>query len=1071
VEFLLLGSVGLWIDGREVVLGGPKQRAVLALLLLNAGRVVSRDRLIDGLWGEQPPESAAHTLDGYISRLRKLVGTERLLRERHGYRLVVEPGELDLERFERDVQGGRAALAAGDDRGAVEQLTRALGEWHDVPLADLQSEPFAAAATRDLEERRLAALEQRMDAELSLGRSDDLVAELERLVAANPFRERLIGQLALALHRSGRSADALAQLAEARQRFGSELGLELSPALRQLERGILQHEPGLLGRRPRAQTLRRRRVAIVSVAVLAAVAAGTAAWLAVGGGGTRASKSPTGLIASVGGNARVAVADSPGALASGNDALWLAEPSQSLVLRVDPRSSSIVDRISVTGTPGALAAGAHSLWVATSQPASVQRIDFATDKVTQTIPVGVNLVALAVGGGGLWAADYSDESLIELNPLTGSPARTVSLTSHPSSLVIDGTTCWVASHDDGVLTEVDLRTGAPVATANVGAGPSGLALAHRAVWVANDLAGTITRVDPATMASVATLATGSGASAITSTNGTLWVANQFSRTVSRIDARTNRIVRTSSTAGAPVALASVGGRVWTAMASAAPQRGGRLVLLSQGPFTSMDPAIEYEIFPPQLHGLAYDALVTFDHTGGAKGLQIVPDLALAVPVPSDGGLTYALRLRPGIRYSDGRFVRAQDVRRAFERLFRVRSPVAPAFQAIVGSARCGVAFCDLSHGITTDDARGSIVFHLTRVDTEFLYKLAFVFTAPVPPGAPWTEMKTTPFPGTGPYRIAKATRRTVVLVRNRFFHEWSHAAQPNGNPDEIVWRFGLSPAQEVRAIEAGRADWMFDNVPAEVLSSLRRERRSQLHPNVAPETDFVAIDTHNRPFDDVRVRRALNLAIDRKRVVAYYGNAARATCQILPPGVPGFVPYCPYRYDLAAARRLVAAAGARGARVSLVGFKDDATIQRPLILYLASVLRGVGLDPQIVWTTHATFTGAGRPDLVPNAWYADYPAASDFFSLFLECDGVYNRGRFCDPVLDRQIRAASNIEAADPQRAAVLWAGVDRRAVDHAAWAPLANPTLFDFTSARVRGYQHNLLWGFLADQVELRRS
>jgi ABC-type transport system substrate-binding protein len=221
---------------------------------------------------------------------------------------------------------------------------------------------------------------------------------------------------------------------------------------------------------------------------------------------------------------------------------------------------------------------------------------------------------------------------------------------------------------------------------------------------------------------------------------------------------------------------------------------------------------------------------------------------------------------------------------------------------------------------------------------------------------------------------------------------------------------------------------------------------------VAPETDFIAIDTRNRPFHDIRVRRALNLAIDRRRVAAYYGNAARATYQILPPGVPGFVPYPAYRNDLAAARRLVAAAGARGAHVSLVAFTDDATIHRPLILYLASVLRAVGLNPHILWTTHATFTGAGRPDLIPTGWYADYPAASDFFSVFLECDGAYNAGRFCDPVLDRQIRAATDIEAADPQRAAVLWAGADRRAV-------------------RIRNYQHNLLWGFLADQVELRPS
>jgi YVTN family beta-propeller protein len=1069
VEFFVLGSVRLRIEGREVALGGPKQRALLALLLLQSNRVVARDRLIDGLWGERPPSTAEHTLDGYVSRLRKLVGSERLVRERHGYRLHVEPGELDLERFEVLAEEGSQALAAGEDLTAATKLSAALAEWVDEPLVDLLNEPFAAAAVRELNDRRVVAVEQHVEAALRLGRAADVVSDLEQLIRENPFHERFIAQLTLALHQCGRSADALAQLAATRQRFGTELGMDVSPQLHELERRILQHDPTLAlpGRPTTRRRPRGRAAAAVAVAGLAAAATGVGLALDRhhGAGGDSATRSQ---LTAVGTRQVIDIPYASSALTTSGKALWIAQPDQSLVLRIDPTAGSVVDRVPVHGIPTAFAAADNSLWVATTQPGGVVRIDPATDTITQTVPLGINPVALAFTHGSLWVVDASDESLIKIDPRTGDALATVSLTSHPSSLVVDGTTGWVASHDDGTLTEVDLRTGTAVATATVGTGLSALTIASGAVWIANSLAGTVTRLDPTTMSVSATIATGSGPSAITSSGSSLWVANEFSQTLTRIDTRTSTVISTKRLAGAPLSLSVEGGKVWAATKPVIEHRGGRLVLLAQGPFTSMDPAIEYEVPPAQFHGLAYDTLVTFDHTGGPHGLEIVPDLAVAVPAPGDGGRSYAFRLRAGIRYSDGRLLAAGDVKRAFERLFRVRSPVADTFRAIAGTSGCSVAKCDLAPGITIDDQQRTVVFHLTRPDPEFLFKLAYVFTAPVPPGTPWTEMKTRPFPGTGPYRIAEATSREMRLVRNPFFHEWSRAAQPQGNPDEIDWRFGLSAAAEARAVAAGRADWMFDNVPGNVIAKLRRQRPSELHSNIAPETDFVQIDARRPPFHDSRVRRAFNLAIDHSRIVKLYGGAARPTCQILPPGVPGYRHYCPYRHGLAQARRLIRAAHAVGEPVSIVGFTDDPTIRRTVFIYLASLLRQIGLKPHITWTSHATFNDAQHFDLIPQGWYADYPAASDFFGVYLACDAPYNDGKFCDPKLDRQIRLASATEAVDPHRAAALWALADRRAVNDAAWAPLANPTLFDFTSARTHDYQHHVLWGFLADQVQL---
>ena len=204
MELGVLGPLVVRRDGRDEALGGPRQRALLAILLLRANETVSRDRLIDGLWGAQPPPTADHTLDTYVSRLRKLLGDDRLERRPPGYALRVEPGELDLDRFEDLLRSGREALARGEPAAAADALSAALALWRGPALADLQYEPFAQQAVEQLEERRLQAAEERVEADLALGRSAELVPELEALARDHPFRERLLGQLMLARYRAGR---------------------------------------------------------------------------------------------------------------------------------------------------------------------------------------------------------------------------------------------------------------------------------------------------------------------------------------------------------------------------------------------------------------------------------------------------------------------------------------------------------------------------------------------------------------------------------------------------------------------------------------------------------------------------------------------------------------------------------------------------------------------------------------------------------------------------------------------------------------------------------------------------
>jgi DNA-binding SARP family transcriptional activator len=274
VDFRLLGPIEARAEGRPLALAGARQRALLSVLLLHAGEPVSRERVIADLWGERPPAGAVKTVQAVVSRLRRALGGEatRLVSSAAGYRLRVEPDELDLGRFERLCAEGRRALAAGRHEHAAARLRAALGEWRGPPLADVAFEPFAPPEVARLEDLRAAAVEDRVDADLAMGRGAELVGELEGLVAAEPLRERLRGQLMLALYRAGRQGEALDVYRDAVRTLDSELGLRPGPELERLQQAILAHDPALLrapaGGEPR-EVERRRATATILVAEVA----------------------------------------------------------------------------------------------------------------------------------------------------------------------------------------------------------------------------------------------------------------------------------------------------------------------------------------------------------------------------------------------------------------------------------------------------------------------------------------------------------------------------------------------------------------------------------------------------------------------------------------------------------------------------------------------------------------------------------------------------------------------------------------------------------------------------------
>jgi peptide/nickel transport system substrate-binding protein len=271
-------------------------------------------------------------------------------------------------------------------------------------------------------------------------------------------------------------------------------------------------------------------------------------------------------------------------------------------------------------------------------------------------------------------------------------------------------------------------------------------------------------------------------------------------------------------------------------------------------------------------------------------VELVADLAVRLPTPTDGGKTYTFQLRPGIKFSTGQPVTTKDVVASFERIFKVSSPTAGTFYAgIVGATACLAkpATCDLSKGVVADPAANTITIHLTASDPEFPYKLAVPHASILPASAPAKDAGTTPIPGTGAYYFASYDpNRQLTMKRNPYFKVWSAAAEPQGYPDEIIQTFGLTVEDEVTAVENGQADWVFDPLPADRLGEIGTKYESQAHVNTLTAMFYAPMNVNLAPFNNVKARQAVNWAIDRSAVVKIYGgsNLASPACRPASPG-------------------------------------------------------------------------------------------------------------------------------------------------------------------------------------------
>jgi YVTN family beta-propeller protein len=584
VEFRVLGPLEVAVEDQMLDLGGGKQRTLLAILALRAGRVVPVDALIDGLWGERPPPTAAKSVQVYVSRLRKSLGESAIVTRAPGYLLDVAPEDVDLLRFERMVEEARHEPPAA----AAATLRAALELWRGPALADVQEEPYVRTDAARLEELRLGAVQARIEADLALGEDAQVIGELEGLVRAHPYREPFRRQLMLALYRSGRQAEALEVYRETRQALSDELGLEPGDDLRDLERRILAHDPALTG--PKEKPLdesqpaksRRRPAVVIAVVLLAAVGATV-------GVVTLTSDAATPVVVSSNSVAvidperneidkTIPLGERPTRIAIHGDDVWVLQPDRRTVSHLSRTERAVLGTVGVGSAPSNLVAERRGVWVSDARTGRLTLIEPERLTVAKTIRTRRRPLLgpysdaglLAIGYGSLWVAS-GERTVTRVDPETGeirARIRDVETGESDGGIAVGGGSVWVAGPLQGSpLTRIDPRTNRVLARVTLPKFRSnGIAVGGGDVWVSDAGSDQVWRVDPLRNVAIGTAHVGAAPVGVLSAHGSIWVANAGDGTLTRIDPITGRVVTTVEVGGSPNGLAATDDAVWVTVA-------------------------------------------------------------------------------------------------------------------------------------------------------------------------------------------------------------------------------------------------------------------------------------------------------------------------------------------------------------------------------------------------------------------------------------------------------------------------------------------------------------------------
>jgi DNA-binding SARP family transcriptional activator len=568
--FRILGDLEVVVADGTVAVTRAKQRALLAVLILAAGETVSVDHIADGIWGGTVPTSARELVRLYVAQLREALGEDVIATRQGGYALLPAT-ETDVARFRSLLDAARSARESGDLEAALALDDEALGLWRGRVLADTPVEGDTRIEADLLEELRLTAVEERFEVALALGAGHDLVAELERSVAAQPARERLRAALMLALYRSGRQTEALAVYREARQHLSDEYGLEPGGELRELERAILRHDPALATPRPRSAMRAgprwRRRPIIGAVALGAAAAAlGTTVILLYSTSGKpHLSPGSIALFDARTGKLVAAVPTSPPATAmTAGDGLVFVGAQTRTLTEVDSTRMRVVRAIGLPAIPHAVAFADHGVWVANGFDGTLTRVglDGYVSARLHPEPRADGRLALATTGRAVWVGSQ-DNVLSRIDPDTQRTATAYAV--QPEALVAAFGSLWVAQATRVTVRRVDARTGRGARLVPLGTPCAALAAGAGSIWALSATANTLWRIDPRTDAVRAAITTAQYSSQVIAHGDLVWVVAASTGTLQQIDPRHDAVSRTIHLERPVGAATIVGNRIWAAI--------------------------------------------------------------------------------------------------------------------------------------------------------------------------------------------------------------------------------------------------------------------------------------------------------------------------------------------------------------------------------------------------------------------------------------------------------------------------------------------------------------------------
>lgn len=492
------------------------------------------------------------------------------------------------------------------------------------------------------------------------------------------------------------------------------------------------------------------------------------------------------------------------------------------------------------------------------------------------------------------------------------------------------------------------------------------------------------------------------------------------------------------------------------------RQGGAITIAQGSQPDALDPAIAYTSNSWEPLWLVYTPPLTYRHAEGSEGAELIPGVAEALPEISADGLTYTFTIRDGLRYSDGSAVEASDFEHAVKRALSLESGGTYLFEGIEGATDyidAGDPDGDIS-GIEADDRSGEVTVRLTAPDGSFSNVLATIFAAPVPSDTPFENQTETPPPGVGPYEITESTpNRQFVMEKVENF---DIDGIPEGKLDRITTEIVKSQSRQAQDVIDGELDYMQDPPPSDLTAEIkaRYADRYKEHPTLS--TNYFFLNHSLPPFDDERVRDAVNVALDSRALARLYGGRLTPSCNLIPEGIPGHAELdpCPHGEpdgpgDVEAASRLVEQAGATGEQVTVYVNNDS---NRPQIgQYYTGLLNDIGLDADLRVIDGAVyFDTIGKLSTEAQTgmanWYADFPHPASFMQ---QIDGTTiqptnngNYGEVDDPAIDRGI--AELLPETDLQAVADEWAELDRRAIEKSHIAPFGSEELTTFMSDRM---------------------